>query len=451
MAKVKGTKSANGIPCCPEIQTGEICNALSFNYRLERQVRNERTQQPITVEVGLRVRVELCRGALSLGKLAYSTTLFPGEKVRLFTRDRRNRFVFDQSSKLSYRHEQSYEEQFYLSSFSQSMSDLTVTNSGNSETQVGGSTQGKATSTGVFESIFGGAGGKVSGSFDGFSINTFMRELSQHAKSTHERTVEGTTAINSVSIGEVNQQVRAEGESQEHYEASSRQFSNANRCHAVTYFFYQLNQEQRVRFTIEAINRRVVDPAANTEVAQRLRTPASKVEVLPSAILATDNSRLQVEAQDRESTTQRLQGSAVLSESLGRNLTISQPFLLTTNFIPQPLSMAEKQAAIAQVDDELVEMGLLNAQTRQVSDQARAEYEFELKTQLPTGGLYVQSCLDECSVCEPTLEQEIQLNLQRKRLENELLRRKIELMDKAQEYRCCPEGEVEHEAENDEE
>jgi hypothetical protein len=33
---------------------------------------------------------------------------------------------------------------------------------------------------------------------------------------------------------------------------------------------------------------------------------------------------------------------------------------------------------------------------------------------------------------------EIELDLERKRLENELMKRRIELLDKEQEYRCCP-------------
>ncbi len=36
------------------------------------------------------------------------------------------------------------------------------------------------------------------------------------------------------------------------------------------------------------------------------------------------------------------------------------------------------------------------------------------------------------------LEREIELDLERQRLENELLKRQIELLDKAQGYRCCP-------------
>ena len=40
------------------------------------------------------------------------------------------------------------------------------------------------------------------------------------------------------------------------------------------------------------------------------------------------------------------------------------------------------------------------------------------------------------------------LDLERKALENQLLKRQIDLLDKAQEYRCCPAGE-EHEEDDD--
>jgi hypothetical protein len=60
---------------------------------------------------------------------------------------------------------------------------------------------------------------------------------------------------------------------------------------------------------------------------------------------------------------------------------------------------------------------------------------------LPTPGVLVKGCLDECSTCEPEREKEIELDLARKALENQLLKRKIELLDKAQEYRCCQDKE----------
>jgi hypothetical protein len=55
----------------------------------------------------------------------------------------------------------------------------------------------------------------------------------------------------------------------------------------------------------------------------------------------------------------------------------------------------------------------------------------------------VKGCLDDCDVCEDTLEQEIKLDLERKRLENVRLQREIDLMDKDQQHRCCPKSEEE--------
>ena len=73
------------------------------------------------------------------------------------------------------------------------------------------------------------------------------------------------------------------------------------------------------------------------------------------------------------------------------------------------------------------------------------EFSFERKFFLPTAGVLVRGCLDTCDICEPNLEKEIELDLERKRLENERLKREIELMDQDQQHRCCPEGEAEDE------
>jgi hypothetical protein len=59
--------------------------------------------------------------------------------------------------------------------------------------------------------------------------------------------------------------------------------------------------------------------------------------------------------------------------------------------------------------------------------------------------MLVKGCLDECNTCEPAFEQEIALEIEHKRLQNDLLKRQIELLDKSQEYRCCPVGESESE------
>jgi uncharacterized protein YuzB (UPF0349 family) len=75
-----------------------------------------------------------------------------------------------------------------------------------------------------------------------------------------------------------------------------------------------------------------------------------------------------------------------------------------------------------------------------VSPAAQQQHSFEKTSSLPTPGILVKGCLDECSICEASLEQEIELELQKKELENKLLQRQIDLLDKSQEYRCCPAG-----------
>src|SRR5690242_12117923 len=94
-------------PCCPDLERSDNCDVLDYHYRQLYPVTVR--DRPITVEVTIHVRLTRCTGPLTLGDLVYSTTLFPGEKVRLFTSDRRTRFTFDSSSNVSYRNEQTQE------------------------------------------------------------------------------------------------------------------------------------------------------------------------------------------------------------------------------------------------------------------------------------------------------------------------------------------------------
>src|SRR5690349_11446648 len=119
------------VPCCPPLETDRPCDVLDFHYRQIHNtivVVNDR-RQTVPVEVLIHTRLARCSGPMTLGDLVYSTTLLPGEKVRLFTTDRRSRFSFDSATKVSYRNEQTQEEHFYMSSMHDFMSDLTVRDS----------------------------------------------------------------------------------------------------------------------------------------------------------------------------------------------------------------------------------------------------------------------------------------------------------------------------------
>jgi len=209
------------VPCCPELGEGCPCDILDRHYRLVHAVPAGPAgrRSTVQVEVIIHVRLERCPGPLALGDLVYSNTLLPGEKVRLFTTDRRTRFTFDSASKVSYRTEQTQEEHFYMSSMSDFMSDVNVRDSSRSTNTSKGSASGHAETSGALESLFGSPSVDVSGSYSAESTSDFLRELSTHVRASHHASEMGTRASSSVSVGEVQSRSHAEGESEDHFES----------------------------------------------------------------------------------------------------------------------------------------------------------------------------------------------------------------------------------------
>ncbi|HQR20888.1 MAG TPA: hypothetical protein PLE54_14340 [Burkholderiaceae bacterium] len=429
------------VPCCPPLSRDKVCDVLDFHYRLTHPTTVVAGNRRVQVEVLIHVRFERCPGPMTLGDLAYSTTLLPGEKVRLFTSDRRSRFTFDSSTKVSYRNEQTSEERYYSASLHDFMSDVSVRDSGSASSSNRGSAKGHAGTSGAIQSFFGGASVDVSGSYEASSTSDFLRELSQHASSSDRRAEIGTRAASSVSVGEVSSRTHTESESSDHFESASREFSNPNKCHAVTFFFYQINQTQTVRFKIVAIQRRVIDPAADTRVTNNPFVADGDVSAIPNAVLATDVNRLQVEEIGRASELARLRASATVAGSV-IGATVAAAAIRTAAPEVAPIPAAAKARALAQVDAALQKQGLIDKKG-QVTEDVVTELSFERVSSLPTPGLLVKGCLDDCDICEPSLDREIELDLERKALENELLKKQIELLEKSQQYRCCPVGEEE--------
>ena len=386
-----------------------------------------------------------------MGDVVYSTTLLPDEKVRLYTSSRRNRFTFDSESEVSYRHEQTSEETFYMNSMDRFMSDLTVTDTGSGGRESSSSFNTEGSVSGAIESFFAGPSAEASGSFNAESSYDFSRELRRHAESSHERTVNATRAASSVSVGEVQSRSHAEGESESSFEASTRLIENKNQCHAVTYFAYQLVKRQTIRFRIRSIVRRVKDRAADTAVAVRPPQLNGNVSVIPQGVLATSANRLNVETVGRTSTVaDRLGVIGPIGQATANLGTSSVALASRTGFNVaalrvRPLDDKDREEALREVDKDLVKAGLIDKVGGQVSAQAKAELGFEIQTCLPTPAVVVKGCIDDCNVCEPARQRGIELDLKRKELENALLERQIELLEKSQEYRCCPAGEVEDE------
>jgi len=417
-SKTAGKQPAHlaAIPCCPPLPPLDVCDKLDFFYRLNHDVsvavRGRQRNTIVPVEVKLHFRLTRCRGPMALGDLSYTTTLLPGEKVKLFTADRRTRFTFDSSSSLSYRNTQSSEESMYMQSMSDSLFDTNSRDTANSSNQSHAHVDGKA-DAGV--DILGlGGSASMSGNFDANSTATFAAEHTAHAQSSHHSSEQGVRKASSVSVGEVQSRSHAEGQSDDHFESASREFTNPNQCHAVTFLFYQINKTQTVKYTLEAIERRVIlDPANDfTKVALKPLEPTTAVRITSVNVLATDTqsrSRLAGQREDRP---------AFAAEG-----------------VP---TVDLREAALKQVDQDLVKQGLLDKVGGNVSPAAKKKFSFEVESALPTPGVLVKGCLDECDICEPALKRSIQLDLERKHLENEKLKREIELMDKDQQHRCCP-------------
>lgn len=417
------------VPCCPEFPADPSCDVLDFHYRLKYPTQVSHRDRRVTVEVIIHARFERCPGPLALGDLVYSTTLFPGEKVKLFTSDRRSRFTFDSSSQLSYRNQQTSEERFYAASVHDSMTDISVRDSQNASSSGRGSARGHGETSGAIESFLFGPSVDVSGSWDSNSTSSFLRELSTHAQSSDRRSEMATRTANSISIGEVSTRTHAEGSTEDHFESSSREFSNPNRCRAITFYFYQINKTQKVRFKIVGIYRRVIDPAANSAVRTNAFADDAGIDVIPNGILATDPKRADIQQ------TAQVSKLELNATALNRARFASGQFALTAE--PEPIPEPLREKALKNVDAELIKEGYLQ-ENGQLNEKRVVELEFERTSSLPTPGMYVRSCLDDCDVCEPALDKAMELDLEHQRLKLALLQKQIDLLEKHQDYRCCP-------------
>ena len=268
-----------------------------------------------------------------------------------------------------------------------------------------------------------GGSANMSGNFDANSLSTFLNEHSSHAQSSANAAEMGVRKSASVSVGEVQTRAHTQTESEDHFESSSREFANPNKCHAVTFLFYQINKMQTVTYRLEAIERRVIlDPTDFTRVELNQLLPSTGVGRTSIDLLATD-------PQARFNNLTAAVGGISLAQG---PTTVSFPG-------QQPLPINLRTLALEHVDKELTDAGLLGPDGK-VSPAAQQQYSFEKTSSLPTPGILVKGCLDECSICEAGLEREMELELQKKELENKLLQRQIDLLDKSQEYRCCPAG-----------
>ena len=421
-----------GIPCCPELLKDDHCDVITFSRVLKYPTNAvSANRRRIMVEVILHFKFTRCTLGLTLGDPIYSTTLLPGEKVRLTTTDRRSRFTFDSETKLSYRSEQISEEQYYMTAFQKYMADASASQSGHAESSSEGHWDFHGDAGGSINpfSLSASASTNASGNHNNHSVADYLNQQKSHVQSAATQSVSASRKAHSLSIGEVSSRTHIEGESEDHFEASSREFKNPNHCHAVTFLFYRLNKKQKISFTLESIERRVLDESAPVGGVLQPGTRRIPIAVVPQDIPATSFIKrtavpVGVTAAAFESTaTANLSFSSFAAAPLRQAVNINDNFGL-------PLEGEARAKALKEVDDQLIERKLID-KNGQVSNETKQSVQFDMEFSLPTGGVIVKGCLDDCDICEPEVKERLQL-------QNDLLRKQIELLEKSQEYRCCP-------------
>lgn len=430
--------AGTAIPCCPDLIKDDHCDVINFSrvltYPTTILAANRRK---VNVEVVLRFKFSRCTLGLTLGDPVYSTTLLPGEKVKLSTTDRKSRFTFDSETKLSYRSEQVSEEQYYMTAFQKYMGDSAASQSGHAQESSASHWDFHGDASGSINpfSLSADASTSASGNHNSHSVADYLNQQRAHVESSASQAVSSTHKAHSISVGEVSTRTHTEGESEDHFEASSREFSNPNKCHAVTFLFYRLNKKQTIKFELVAIERRVIDDSA--PIGGILQPGAAKLPIalVPQDVPATAALR-KVTAPANVLAGAAFNASPTLNSVIDTTAIPSQSPGAASQFFTQddsastPLDTDTRSKALKEVDDQLIAKNLID-KTGNVATAIKTVIEFESEFSIPTAGILVKGCLDDCDICEPLVKERMQL-------ENDLLRRQIELLDKSQEYRCCP-------------
>jgi hypothetical protein len=382
-----------------DLKQVQPCDEIVLDYRLTYPVGR------VPVEVGFRIRFKRCTKGTALGNVLYSTTLLPGERVRLSFRNRHSiaRFTRDETT----RSELSAvsEEQGFMESFVNSATNFESRREARSETDDEYSFKTKGGTSGFFETIFAGPSVKASGQYNSHSTREYFDQLTQHMDSSLETSTQWARGRESQVISQVDHHMEATAEYDEKLDAGIRTFSNPNACHTLNFFFYQVVKIQEITIELERVTYRVIDAMAPTRIERNRDNLFRYYQPSSSMTAATGLVHMAPTAASTMSYESRASMQAVALE---------------------PISVAEREEALAKAKKEVPAETFSLRLVKEVA--------------LPTQAIYVDSILGKCSACEPYVERKQVLELQKLELENKKLEREIELLDKHQLYRCCPEG-----------
>ena len=201
--------------------------------------------------------------------------------------------------------------------------------------------------------------------------------------------------------------------------------SNTNKCHAVTYYFYRLNKCYVSKYVLADVSFRVIRPNGFSSLTPKPAQPYSGLTIAPSAVLATnDRSTDTVANANRASQSQlsqNTQSSGVVSFASNQLVVQPQPAEFNTEEIPVDREFAIKviQAGLGLAHSDVLD-ALKASQEPTVPSVIVIDAQIWChELSIPSPGVLVKGCLDECNVCE---DAEFCKQIQRQKV---LLARKI--------------------------
>ena len=385
------------LPCCPVLNECDDENTLDFYYRVRVPYFSDNGYQ-VLYEVTLHYQLVRLFKCYSPGDIAYSTTLLPGETVKLFSNDRRSTFSIDSESQTAVRQAAFSEDSHYLYEVASTISNVNVNdlNTSSSSNSHSGSNWNAGGSAGLdlgFISIGGGGGGGGSSS-NSNSLTTVLHQLNQHSQTASQHAQISVNSASSISIGEVHTRSHTSGESEDIYESSSKTLSNTNKCHAVTYYFYRINKCYESRYKLVDVHFRVLeDGAFNSLIPKPLRTYTG-LTIAPVPVLATSSNSLNVVT------------NANNASNVYNNNTSREQILDPVQFTPEDIQVDKQfvisviKAAIGHVKSSVLDDLINSSDSTTPSTVHVGATVWYHAFSLASPGFTVKGCLDPCNTNE---------------------------------------------------
>jgi len=416
-------ESCKPIPFKPE----PTCDVMNLNFRF----RVIAPKNKKFVWVDLHYELKRCSLEYTLGDLLYSTTLLPQEKVWLSFRNRHSVSRLTEDTSFSaYCHAKS-SESIWMDTYRNLATD--ISKSDNIRTRSSSQSSFETKADGGYWSFLFWGGGDVSaeGKFDSNSAYDYSREINQHLRSSFHQTNEINRTAESTSITEVSSHRSVEKEINDEVKAGVRVFQNINHCHTLTFLFYNIARRQEVRIKLTGVSYQAINP--DTEKDMPIFRKGYQLAIAENQEVMKYEQTKQPEFMAMLTATgnpsyPRTSSYVVASKPL-MAVKSDKVFYDSTPSVRMEIPIEERASAVDEV--------------KQLLPESKFRFNFYEKTLLPTNAVYVDSALGSCLACEPYVIEKQKIELERSNLENQLLQRQIDLLDKHQLYRCCPIGETE--------